>query len=64
MLSLGLLGATTLSPGLYKWTTGVRVFADITLTGSAADSMSNLFFHDDYVLTHTVSLDLPDLWHF
>lgn len=36
---IGLLGATTLSPGLYKWTTGVRVFADITLTGSAADSM-------------------------
>ena len=35
---LGNIGGLVLIPGLYKWTTGVSITLDITLTGSAADS--------------------------
>ncbi len=36
-LATGAIGGMTLSSGLYKWTTGVTIAADVTLTGSATD---------------------------
>ncbi|KAJ6616254.1 hypothetical protein B0H10DRAFT_1799811, partial [Mycena sp. CBHHK59/15] len=37
-LAAGLIGGLLLFPGLYKWTTGVSVATDITLSGGAADT--------------------------
>jgi hypothetical protein len=36
-LGAGHIGGLTLAPGLYKWTTGVSISSDITLSGSASD---------------------------
>ncbi|MBE3097145.1 MAG: DUF3494 domain-containing protein [Planctomycetes bacterium] len=33
----GILGVTTLVPGVYKWTTGVTIPTDLTLSGGAGD---------------------------
>ncbi|KAJ7916050.1 hypothetical protein B0H13DRAFT_2451204 [Mycena leptocephala] len=37
-LKAGLIGGSILSPGLYKWTTGVTISTDITIAGGAADT--------------------------
>jgi hypothetical protein len=34
----GAIGGLILAPGLYKWTTGVSIGSDITITGGATDS--------------------------
>lgn len=34
----GNVGGLTLTPGLYKWTTGVNAADDVTIWGSATDS--------------------------
>jgi hypothetical protein len=36
-LGAGQIGGLTLTPGLYKWTTGVGISKDVTLTGGAND---------------------------
>jgi len=36
-LGAGAIGGLTLVPGLYKWTTGVSVLSDVTISGSATD---------------------------
>jgi hypothetical protein len=36
-VGVGEIGGQNLSPGLYKWTTGVTVSADVTLSGGAND---------------------------
>jgi len=36
-LATGAIGGMTLTPGLYKWTSGVSISSDVTLTGSASD---------------------------
>jgi hypothetical protein len=36
-LGAGNIGGRTLAPGIYKWSTGVLIPADVTLTGSATD---------------------------
>lgn len=36
-LGVGEIGGQTLSPGLYKWTTGVTISSDVTLSGGAND---------------------------
>lgn len=36
-LGAGEIGGLTLVPGLYKWTTGVRISTDVTLAGGADD---------------------------
>ena len=36
-LGSGEIGGKTLAPGLYKWGTSVKISADVTLNGSAAD---------------------------
>jgi len=36
-LGAGHIGGLTLVPGLYKWTTGVSIASDVTLSGSATD---------------------------
>ncbi len=36
-LGAGTIGGMTLTPGLYKWSTGVLIPTDITLSGSAND---------------------------
>ncbi|KAJ7839375.1 antifreeze protein [Mycena olivaceomarginata] len=35
---MGAIGALILAPGLYKWTTGVSIGSDITITGGATDT--------------------------
>ncbi|KAJ7245925.1 hypothetical protein B0H12DRAFT_1187478 [Mycena haematopus] len=35
---LGLIGGSVLTPGLYKWTTGVTISTGITISGGAADT--------------------------
>lgn len=42
LIQLGTLAGLTLGPGLYKWTSGVLVPADITFQGSYTDSTSIL----------------------
>ncbi|KAF8199275.1 fungal antifreeze protein exerts hyperactivity By constructing an inequable beta-helix, partial [Mycena galopus ATCC 62051] len=37
-LKAGLIGGSILTPGLYKWTTGVTISTDITITGGPADT--------------------------
>ncbi|KAJ7927055.1 antifreeze protein [Mycena leptocephala] len=37
-LKAGLIGGSILSPGLYKWTTGVTISTGITIAGGAADT--------------------------
>ncbi|KAJ7875353.1 hypothetical protein B0H14DRAFT_2716259 [Mycena olivaceomarginata] len=37
-LKAGLIGGSILTPGLYKWTTGVTISTDITIAGGAADT--------------------------
>jgi len=36
-LGAGHIGGLTLAPGLYKWTTGVSISSDVTISGSATD---------------------------
>lgn len=36
-LGAGNIGGMTLAPGLYKWSTGVTIPSDVTLSGSASD---------------------------
>lgn len=36
-LSAGNIGGMTLAPGLYKWSTGVTIPTDVTLSGSSTD---------------------------
>ena len=36
-LGTGAIGGLTLAPGLYKWTSGVTISADVTLAGNASD---------------------------
>ncbi len=36
-LGAGNIGGKTLAPGVYKWTTGLLIPADVTLTGNATD---------------------------
>ena len=36
-LATGAIGGMTLTPGLYKWTTGVSISSNVTLTGSSSD---------------------------
>ena len=36
-LATGAIGGMTLTPGLYKWGTGVGITSDVTLTGAATD---------------------------
>jgi len=36
-LGRGLIGGMTLAPGLYKWSTGVTMHTDVTLSGSSND---------------------------
>jgi hypothetical protein len=35
---LGGIGGLTFAPGLYKWTTGVNIASDITISGTSLDS--------------------------
>ncbi|KAJ7894250.1 antifreeze protein [Mycena olivaceomarginata] len=37
-LKAGLIGGSILTPGLYKWTTGVSISTDISIAGGPADS--------------------------
>src|SRR6202035_4256501 len=37
-LGAGAIGARTLTPGLYKWTSSVTVPSDVTLSGAANDT--------------------------
>jgi hypothetical protein len=37
-LATGAIGGLILAPGLYKWTTGVSIGSDITITGGATDT--------------------------
>ncbi|KAJ6451959.1 hypothetical protein C8R45DRAFT_88007 [Mycena sanguinolenta] len=37
-LKAGLIGGSILTPGLYKWTTGVTISTDITIAGGPADT--------------------------
>ncbi|KAJ7678109.1 antifreeze protein [Mycena polygramma] len=37
-LASGAIGGLTLAPGLYKWTTGVSVDSDVTISGAATDT--------------------------
>ena len=36
-LGAGAIGGLTLTPGLYKWTTGVTASTDVTISGAATD---------------------------
>ena len=36
-LGAGQIGGLTLAPGLYKWTTGVSIATNVTLSGGAND---------------------------
>ncbi|KAJ6495821.1 antifreeze protein, partial [Mycena vulgaris] len=38
LASGGAIGGLTLTPGLYKWTTGVSLSSDISISGSATDT--------------------------
>jgi len=37
-LAVGVIGGLVLAPGLYKWTTGVSIGSDITISGGATDT--------------------------
>ena len=37
-LGAGEIGGLTLAPGLYKWSTGVNISTDVTLSGSPTDT--------------------------
>ncbi|KAJ7247135.1 antifreeze protein [Mycena haematopus] len=37
-LESGLIGGLTLAPGLYKWTTGVDIATDVTISGGPTDT--------------------------
>ena len=49
---LGEIGGLTLTPGLYKWTTGVTVSSAPTFSGVSTDSAS---FTSSYSLTHQLT---------
>ena len=42
--TLGEIGGLTLSPGLYKWTTGVTVSTNVMISGSSTDSKHCIIF--------------------
>jgi hypothetical protein len=56
---LGEIGGHTLTPGLYKWTTGVTVSSAPTFSGSSTDSA---FFTSSYYLIHQFTYGLPQAW--
>ena len=57
---LGEIGSLTLGPGLYKWTTGVTVTTDVTISGSGSDSEHFVIFSS----TTDSDGDLHSAWIF
>jgi hypothetical protein len=56
---LGEIGGLTLTPGLYKWTTGVTVSSAPSFSGGSSDSA---FFMSSYHLIYQLTYDLYQAW--
>jgi hypothetical protein len=57
-MPLGEIGGRTLTPGLYKWTTGVNVSSAPTFSGGPSDST---FFKSSYLLRQ-LTYNLYQAW--